>query len=149
MSFDIRFTNEIYIDPETGTTSRTGEIRIGNFREGFVSLQSFWNEARYKEHWCKAVKRIVRTEGDSCLVTSIADATQADLLFWRPLYREGDQVFVQSGILLFEQLEKPFDPDNPFASVPPRTVIDEDGQRVSEWSVHIRELEEFLNRRCS
>ncbi len=146
MIFNIGFENEVHIDRETETTSRKGVITIGSFREGFLSLQSFWSAAKYEDHWRSAIRRILSSEVTSCLITSIADPSQTELLFWWPMYREGNHVYLQNGILLFAQLLSRFDPHDPFASVPPRTMIDDDGRRVLEWKLRVRDLEEFLGR---
>jgi len=70
------------------------------------------------------------------------------MLFWWPLYRINDQVFVQNHILFFDQLDVPFDPTNPYESVRPRTTI-EDGQEVSEWRVTIEDLQSFVHKNGS
>jgi hypothetical protein len=53
-------------------------------------------------------------------------------------------VFIQNHILFFDQLQSPFDERNPFSSVRGRQTINEDGNRISEWSIPIDELEKFL-----
>ena len=146
MTFNIGFENEVHIDRKSETTSRKGIITIGGFREGFLSLQSFWNAAQYESHWRTAIGRILNSDVTSCLITSIADPSQTQLLFWWPLYREGNYIYLQNGILFFAQSQLPFDPDDPFASVPPRTMIDDDGRRILEWKLNVRDLEAFLGR---
>lgn len=144
MTFDIRLDDYVYVDPSSGTDSREGEIVIDDFRERFVSLQSFWSASRYEAHWREAVERIVRDGERSCLITSIADPARSEMLFWWPMYREHDRVYVQNGMLFFGQLQGSFDPENPFPSVPDRTMINEDGERVSEWSLPVSDLQAFL-----
>lgn len=146
MSFDIRFTDETHTDLETGTTSRAGVITVGTFRESFVSLLPFWDERRYERHWHDAVQRLINTDCDSCLISSIADPSVSEILFWWPMYRDGERVYVQNSILLYSALSSPFNPADPFSSVPPRTMINEVGERVSEWCVDLEELRAFLAR---
>jgi hypothetical protein len=144
MKFDIRFTGALQYDPDSRTSSRRGQITIGEFTESFSSVLSYWNEASYLQHWCNAIARVVTTGRSSCLITSIADPSESEMLFWWPLYREGDRVYVQNGILLFAELTRPFDPANPYAVIPPRTMLNEEGQRVCEWVVSVCALESFV-----
>ena len=60
------------------------------------------------------------------------------------MYRSGDVVHVQHALLLFDQLITPFDPSEPWISVPERTVRDEDGFRLSEWHVRVSDLSDFM-----
>lgn len=51
---------------------------------------------------------------------------------------------MQNAYLFFDDLATPFDPGSPFASVPERTVVTEDGDLGSEWSVPVSSLRDFL-----
>ena len=145
MSFDIGFTDCLESDTSSNTTFRQGRIRIGHFSESFVSALTFWTDSQYLEHWHDAVRRVTYTGQDSCLITSIADPLRSEMLFWWPMYREGDQVIIQNGLLFFSELERSFDPTNPFETVPERVMLNEDGQRVLEWVVTVQDLEDFLD----
>ncbi len=104
----------------------------------------YWSADDYKRHWKQAIERILHSSDVSCLITSMIDPTTGNHIFWWPMYRENDTVFIQNHILFFDQLQSPFDERNPFSSVRGRQTINEDGNRISEWSVQIDELEEFL-----
>lgn len=124
-----------------------GCIKIGSFEESFVSSRLFWSADQYREHWHDAVKRVVREGKDSCLITSIADPGNSTRLYWWPMYRDGDTVHFQNSICFFDQLPVPFDVDNPYASVSPRERTSEDGEELSEWDIHVDDLEDFLRAR--
>lgn len=146
MSFEIHFAGNPNNDVDSGTISRPGQITVGRFRESFVSVLGYWDESKYQRHWHDAVQRLVSTGEDSCLIASIADPSKSEMLLWWPMYRDGERAIVQNGILFYSELRDPFDPDDPFSSVPSRTMINEDGERVSEWSVDLDELRAFLAR---
>lgn len=123
--------------------SRYGQITLGDFRETFISVQTFWDAARYEVHWREALDRIVRDGRDSCLITSIAGPDKSHILFWWPLYRDGDSVLVQNSILFLDDLPERFNPERPFRSVPVRTTVSEDGDPISEWRVSVADVEAF------
>jgi CdiI N-terminal domain len=76
----------------------------------------------------------------------MVDPATATYIFGWPMYRVNENVFIQNHILFFDQLQSPFDERNPFSSVPERQTTNEDGDGISEWSVRINELEEFLTK---
>lgn len=60
------------------------------------------------------------------------------------MYREGEAVYIQNQLLMFNQLEFPFSPERPCASLQNRKIISETGDLISEWSVKLSDLEQFL-----
>ena len=142
--FSIEF--DIYREGAAASPPDTcgGTITIGGFQERFISLLSYWSRADYEKQWREAVSRIVVDGSNSCLITSIADPTVSHLLFWWPLYREGEIVHVHSGILFFDQLDQSFDPRNPYRSVPPRQQISDDGERISSWQTTVADFARYL-----
>lgn len=144
MSFLIELLPEAVPTEESEAPAQYGVITLGSFRERFVALTTFWNADDYRSHWRKAVARIVETGSDSCLITSLHDPTVSDMLFWWPMYRVGDRVRIQNGILLFEQLDEPFRLDNVFGFIPPRSTHSDDGEPISEWEVDTVALRAFL-----
>lgn len=146
MTFCIELLPDEFIDAESGTQAQYGEITLGTFRERFIALTSYWNAERYRMHWREALVRTVDGAPTSCLITSLHDPARSHLLFWWPLYCIDAVVYVQNAILQFEQLSAPFDPDNPFAFVPPRTTTSEDGHPISEWTVPVADVKRYLDR---
>ena len=59
------------------------------------------------------------------------------------MYRVGETVFLQNHLLFFDQLARPFSIDDPYSSLKDRETVDEDGNRISEWSVNFSEIESF------
>ncbi len=124
--------------------SRFGEIRIGDFVEKFEMPVSFWAPQEYRKHWQAALDRIIFVAQKSCLVTSMVDPRHANFIVWWPIYREGSSVIFQNQILFMDKLDSPFNPQDPFVHIQDRRVIAENGTPLSEWSVHISEIEDFL-----
>ncbi|MEV7179976.1 hypothetical protein [Kitasatospora sp. NPDC093679] len=137
----------VFDDEEFGRYA-LGRIRIGDFAESFRVNLEYWSGSDYRSSWLKAIDMLEESESStSCLVVSLADPESSAFAFCWPLYREGEVVFVQNSMILFEELSDPFEMDRPWLSVQPRNVVDEDGNRISEWStsmVAVRELGRIL-----
>jgi CdiI N-terminal domain len=80
----------------------------------------------------------------SCLMTSMTDPRNSNFLTCWPMYREGEDVYIQNTLIFLDEIEGDFNPAAPWDSVGPREVIDEDGNRVSEWITSMRSLREFF-----
>lgn len=146
MSFSIEMLPE-RVPPELSEApAQFGRIELGTFRERFMSLTTFWSADDYRAHWRAAVGYIVETGRDACLITSLHDPAESDLLFWWPMYRIDEKVCIRSGMLLFEQLDRPFRIDDAYTFVRPREVHTTEDEPVSEWEVSIEDLRAFLDR---
>lgn len=144
MRFAIRFISRTRGRRPVRSTESIGVIILDSFQERFRALTTFWQPEDYERHWRDAVQRIVSSGRDSCLITSLHDPAESTMLVWWPMYRRGDTVYVQNAMLFFDQLSRPFDPSEPYASVPERVVVSEDGEAISEWQVCVSDLEGFL-----
>jgi contact-dependent growth inhibition (CDI) system CdiI-like immunity protein len=144
MAFSIGLIHDTVTNLDPGVVASLGIIQIGSYQERFIASLMYWSADDYRCHWKQAIERILNSSDVSCLITSMVDPTARNHIFWWPMYRENNTVFIQNCILFFDQLQSPFDERNPFSSVTERQTIDEDDNRISEWSVQINELEEFL-----
>jgi hypothetical protein len=123
-----------------------GRITIGDFAEEFEMDLSFWAAEQYETSWRDAFLQLASATGAvSCLVTSMADPADANFVFCWPLYRDGDTVRVRNNVLFLDELDEPFDPERPWASVPADfEAADEDGNRISEWTTDMSQVYEFM-----
>lgn len=143
MAFSIELLEEPASDMESG---KLGVITIGSYVERFVAAIDYWDAPRYRRHWQQALTRIVRGSVTSSLITSMYDPAAANFIYWWPMYRVGPTVHFQNHILFLNELETPFDPNDFFRFVPERMIINRDGEKISEWSTSIADLESFLSR---
>lgn len=122
----------------------TGRIRVGDFSEKFPMDLGFWSVDRYLRSWEAALARMENDEEvTSCLISSITDPTNSDFITCRPLYREGEAVYVQNALIFLDQIEGVFDPEAPWSHVWPRATVDEEGRTVSEWTTRIDQVRLF------
>lgn len=112
--------------------------------ERFVAATGYWNVIGYRRHWQEAITRIVQGTATSTLITSMCDPAVANFTYWWPMYRLGHTVQFQNHILFLNDLETPFDANDPFRFVPERMIINGDGEKISERSASVADLEYFL-----
>ncbi|HKV34163.1 MAG TPA: hypothetical protein VJP89_07580 [Pyrinomonadaceae bacterium] len=142
MAFSIALLDEPASDIESG---RSGLITIGSYVERFVAPIGYWDVIHYRRHWRQAVTRTIQGSVTSALITSMYDPAVANFIYWWPMYRLDDTVYFQNHILFLNELETPFEPNDAFRFVPERVVINSDGEKISEWSAPITDLESYLN----
>jgi hypothetical protein len=80
----------------------------------------------------------------SCLLSSITDPATSNFVLCWPLYRDGDDVYVQNSLILLEELPGRFDVARPWLHVQSRATVDEDGYRISEWRTDMTAIREFV-----
>ncbi|MFE3268905.1 hypothetical protein [Streptomyces sp. NPDC059215] len=121
-----------------------GRVTVGAFTETFSMDLTFWDAKRYEESWARALRRVEETDmNTSCLVTFITDPKAGNFVRCWPLYRIHGEIFVQNSLIIFGDLDHSFDPENPWHSVEPREVVDEDGSNISEWHVDVGAVQRF------
>lgn len=141
-NFSIGFTGFDEDDPLVAL----GELQLGEVHEYFQSVLGFWGLDDYTQSWATGLRRILAGASISCLATSVTDPSSANFVEVWPLYREGADVYVQNRFLFLDQLTREFDPKAPWESMDPRSVVNEDGQAISEWEVTLADIREFLER---
>ncbi|GLW91215.1 hypothetical protein [Actinokineospora globicatena] len=140
------FSIDVLDDDGARPASVTGCITIGESREYFQAPLDYWGLADYRRSWSVALRKLVDGElATSCLLVSVTDPASANFIGSWPLYREGEQVFLQERLIFMDQLDAPFDIDRPWLSIDPRETVNEDGMRISEWTTDIQSIRDFLS----
>jgi hypothetical protein len=141
------FAIELLGQDPVSETAR-GRITLGEFTEGFEADLTYWGVEDYRRSWLAALSVLETGPGaTSCLVSSITDPASSNFVFCWPLYRAGDDVFVQNALVFLDELTVPFDPARPWLSVQPRATVDEDGNRISEWRTEMAGIRRFRDLR--
>ncbi|WP_406158910.1 hypothetical protein OG298_16330 [Streptomyces sp. NBC_01005] len=149
ISRNSRFAIEVIGDPasEGGVSLPSevaGRVTVGDFSESFLMDLSFWMVADYSRSWERALRELEVSENStSCLISSITDPETANFIFCWPIYREGEAVRVQNSIIFLDGLEEEFNPQEPWRYVKARSLVDEDGNQISEWSTTTSEVRRF------
>jgi CdiI N-terminal domain len=148
MPFSIRFLDEPPFEEEGMAPHAHGLLTIGNFWEDIYSSLFLWSREQYESQWRSAVQDILDGTAKVALIVSYLTPDVSSNLEWWPIYRVGETVYFQNQLLMFDQLETPFTPENPYASLQNRKSISGTGDPISEWSVNLSDLEEFLSSRA-
>ena len=128
-----------------GPAEASGRIVIGDFTETFNVPLGFWDESDYRRSWRQAFEVLnTNPHSTSCLMTSMTDPDSSNFLACWPMYREGEDVYIQNAIIFLDEIEGAFDPAAPWGWVGPRHGVDEDGNKISEWTTDMDSLREFF-----
>jgi hypothetical protein len=144
------FAIELQSSQETGEENSahgeaSGRIIIGDFTETFSVPLGFWDESDYRRSWRQAFDVLKASpHSKSCLMTSMTDPRDSNFLACRPMYREGEDIYIQEAIIFLDEIKEPFDPATPWRYVGARQIIDEDGNKISEWVTSMDSLREFF-----
>ncbi|MGW3118505.1 hypothetical protein ACWDBW_15440 [Streptomyces sp. NPDC001107] len=108
---------------------------------------SYWSIGEYERSWRDSLHIIFDgEERDSCLISSITDPETSNFIFCWPLYRRRESVIIQNSIIFLDELERDFNPLEPWTSVRSRLTVDEDGNAISEWRTTVSAVREFLGK---
>lgn len=133
------------VEENDGSAEASGRITIGDFTETFRVPLGFWGESDYRRNWRQAFEVLdANQHSTSCLMTSMTDPRNSNFLACWPMYREGEDVYIQNAIIFLDEIGEAFDPAAPWAYVQPRHGIDEDGNKISEWTTSMYSLREFF-----
>lgn len=141
MSFAIQFCGPYNPDENT----YKGEIVIGDHTESFWAPLWYWSVADYERQWKEGLIRVVEGQTKSCLITSMNDPTLAKFIFWWPLYRVGNQIYIQNHILFLDKRLR-FSEKDLYERVPDREVLSDEGDPISEWATTTEVLSSILQR---
>jgi hypothetical protein len=121
--FYIGFTSAPRRDEEDWLHA-VGALTLGPATEGFEADLGTWSIADYERHSYRG--------------------PEAAYHFMWPVWRVGTDAVFQERLLFAEQLTEPFVPSKVYDFVGDRVIVDEDGRRVSEWTVPLGQLANFL-----
>jgi hypothetical protein len=133
--FAIEVESQESSDDMTGSlTEAVGRIVIGDFVETFRVPLGFWSDSDYRRSWRQAFDALkVDLNSRSCLLVLMTDPEISNFLTCWPMYRNGENVYIQNAIIFLGELGPDFDIGEPWASIGPRCAIDEDRNKISEW----------------
>jgi hypothetical protein len=115
------------------------------FWETFMVALDYWSINDYRQQWREGLERI-KTHDISCLVASVYNPRNGARVVWWPLYKEGNQIFIQNELIAGDEYvkwigHKIFSPETCYNFVTPRVTETPEGYRVSEWAITVPERE--------
>jgi contact-dependent growth inhibition (CDI) system CdiI-like immunity protein len=144
--FSIRFTNEPLEYPFDDKTipCAPGMLVLGNWFEEILANLSVWSKADYEAHWVRELDALVKRTSKVALIVSYNDPRfSSNMEIWR-VYREGEWAHFQNQIPDYGSFPQPFKIEELSQLISDRRVMNDEGDRISEWKVSVREIEYFL-----
>jgi hypothetical protein len=145
MSFSIGFldepTSNSYDDP--ATPEARGVLILGEVKEYFGSSLYQWSKKDYETQWRRAIRALLDGNDRAALITEYVGPQAATHLEWWPMYFVGNAVFIQNDFLFYDQLAEPFSVQNQFLLLRDHRTTDEEGKKISEWTVGFSDVEKF------
>jgi len=138
------------IFPEEMPTTIEGEsvlpasIVIDGFKESITIPLTYWNLDDYKNSWQKSLKEGLANKNHAALVVSMYEPKLTNFVFTWVVYFEGAVAHVQNNIVFLDECND-FTPDKINDFIDKRTIHDEDGMKISEWSTDIKNILDFYN----
>ena len=138
--FDIAFIDDTPEYREAGRHGLWGRVTCGAFQERFVAPVECWTRADYERQWLEAARRLLGGADRTGFFTE-------PYRFWWTVWREGERVFVHQEYLVPGRYAGPYDGRTPYEIIGERQTPSEDGGRISEWEVALRDIRDFVARR--
>lgn len=144
--FSIEIAGSERLEAQSSSSSEvSGRITVGEFSETFRMDLSFWSVDEYRRSWSRALNRLFSEESvDSCLVSSITNPAASNFIFCWPIYRRGEEVFVQNSLIFLDEISGQFNTEEPWLHIRPHCTVNEDSVRISEWKTEISEVRRFV-----
>jgi hypothetical protein len=121
--FEIRVLPPSQLGPDG---QRLGTITIGNFTETFPCYCGEGSISEMESRWIDELRKLL---ADKSAVALIHDPRFAWIM-----YREDNSCYVQQRLAT----------NGEFFPIAPRRTHNEDGDRISEWTTYVVEIERFL-----
>ncbi|WP_081265239.1 hypothetical protein [Pseudomonas fluorescens] len=141
MSFEILLEKEP--SEHFGVQALRGLIRLGDEEESFFAPISFWGRQEYLSSWYSSLCRGLERRQHSVLVTSMLDPELANFLMVWVLYFVGESVQIQNSVVFLDDVVPGFNGSDVNTYVGEREVVNEDGDKISEWVVPLSEVLSF------
>jgi hypothetical protein len=122
-----------------------GRSVFGSFTESFVAPLGWWSRPDYERQWLEGARRLVSGLKASAFVL------EPGRLWWTA-WLDGDRVIIQQRLLVAPEMEeaRAATPDAvPYEAVGRRNSTSVDGPAVSEWTVGVADVRDFLDRRTA
>jgi hypothetical protein len=123
-----------------------GQITIGDFTDDFQAPLFDWAPGDYTAHWLESARRLLQGAPVAVFLTHMVHPTAPYHLGW-PAWRLGERVYVQERLFLRDQLNGDFDPEFAELHAGVHQEVSDEGVKISQWIVNLRDVHEFVERR--
>ena len=143
--FEIVFTEDCWIDE--GTPFRRLQLTLQDALEVEHADLTCWSAKDYEAQWLAELTRIVASQHKGALITSMHDPAHASNVWTWTMWKKDDQVLFQNRILFLLESNQTFDPVRISEYIGEYKSHGEDGHPISEWTVPITAIRDFISKR--
>jgi hypothetical protein len=141
MPFSISFLDEpIFYDEQMPFAC--GELVLGDYKETFYANLFQWSKEDYEAQWHNAIQTLLDGSHSALMVHFVDQEFAANFEWWK-MYREDQVVYFQNQLPWYSQFNPPFHLEDLSRFVGERKTVNEDGDRYSEWTVPLVDIEDF------
>lgn len=119
-----------------------GHIEASGLNDYFRASATYWSRDQYYSNWLAAFEDRERLSR-FVIITSMREPREGDYIEGWVFYIHGQDVFLQNHIFL---MQSPLSEEPHWVNeLPgPRETVDEDGEKLSEWTLNLSEVEAFF-----
>ncbi|MFU2048674.1 hypothetical protein [Avibacterium gallinarum] len=139
--FDILLENKKF-DENFQESIFQAKIIINEFSEALHIPISYWNIADYISNWKNSLTKGFLNKKDSALLTTVYNLTETNFLQSWILYYSTETIYIQNYIFFLDE-HRDLNLKNINDFIPPRDILTEEGERISEWKVRNTDILEF------
>jgi hypothetical protein len=146
-AFGIAFTDEPleYLGEDSTAAAAVGAIWADDLNETILCHLNPWDQATYEAQWLAALGALLAGKRKAALITSYVGA-DSNRMMWCLFRGEGEVVYIQNHMVFGESLKEPFSVECASDLLDERRILDQDGQRISEWTTTLSAIARFVQR---
>ncbi|WP_407579735.1 hypothetical protein [Citrobacter koseri] len=111
-------------------------IVIDEFKEMMNIPLTYWSIDDYKLSWLRSLEDGLATKKHAALAVSMYEPKNINFIFTWILYFQGDMAFIQNKVLFLDECDG-FTASRINDFVQPRSILTEEGVKISEWVTDI------------
>lgn len=124
-----------------------GLLKVDNkLNEEFYASISYWDRSNYISQWKEALHSISQGIEKSAIITNMYNPKTANFICWWPMYLVNKNIILQNHILFINELNEPFNERKIFTYIPKREIVDDEGNRISEWIISQNDIYKMLKK---
>jgi len=139
--FAIEFDGEPWID-EDGPWRKV-KLTLDGSMEGECADLTHWSPEDYERQWLRELRAIVFERNRGALIVCIHDPSRGERVTSWTMWRKDQQIVFQNRLLFKLDICSSFRPERVVDHIGEYRAFNEDGRRLSEWSVPISSVRSF------
>jgi hypothetical protein len=144
---EIAFTEDHGMDE--GIPFRGLRLTLQNYTEEEAADLTFWSTKDHENQWLTELNHLMASRDKGALIISIPDPANPFRVWTWTMWKKDDHVLFQNRLLFMLEGSRTFNPACVSEYIGEYQSHDEDGDRISEWTVPIAAIRNFINERSS